>query len=217
MIMAYLVGKFRFYMKKFILLAIVFIAAGLLAYKLLSDKPTKRDETRDQPLAISKNPGAFNASFAVLLNDYFALRDALVNWDTLKADQAAYALAAKADSLPVKLIKADTNIVLTAKSLAASLSGDAKGFMGETGIEGRRQSFNVITEELYNLLRTVRYDGETIYHIRCPMAFKDSIEGFWLNNTAQIVNPYLGNKHPVYKSKMLGCGEVIDSFDLTKK
>jgi hypothetical protein len=204
-------------MKKFILLAIVFIAAGLLAYKLLSDKPTKRDEPKDQPLAIAKNSGAFNASFSELLNDYFAIKDALVNWDTLKADQAAYALAAKADSLPVKLIKADTNIILTAKSLTAMLSGDAKGFVGETGIGGRRQSFNVITEELYNLVRAVRYDGETIYHIRCPMAFRDSVEGFWLSNSAQIVNPYLGNKHPVYKSKMLGCGEVIDSFDLTKK
>ena len=49
------------------------------------------------------------------------------------------------------------------------------------------------------------------------MAFKDSIEGFWLSPTSKVVNPYLGNKHPVYKSKMLGCGEVVDSFDLTKK
>lgn len=204
-------------MKKFVLLAIVFIAAGLLAYKLLSEKPTKREEPRDQPLAISKNPGAFNAAFSVLLNDYFAIKDALVDWDTLRADQAAYALAAKADSLPVKLIKADTNIILTAQSLAASLSGDARGFVGEAGIEGRRQSFNMLTEELYNLVRTVRYDGGTIYHVRCPMAFKDSVEGFWLSNTAKIVNPYLGNKHPVYKSKMLGCGEVIDSFDVTGK
>jgi len=204
-------------MKKFVLLAIVFVVAAFLAYKLLGDKPTKHPESGEKPLAIAKNSGAFNDSFSVLLNNYFAVKDALVDWDTLKADQAAYAMAAKADSLPVRLIKADTNIILTARSLAASLSGDAKGFVGEAGIEGRRQSFNILTEELYNLLRAVRYDGGTIYHIRCPMAFKDSIEGFWLSPSAQIINPYLGNKHPVYKSKMLGCGEVVDSFDLTKK
>jgi hypothetical protein len=203
-------------MKKFILLAIVFIAAGFLAWKLLSDKPVHAAEPADKPLAISKNPSAFNDSFAVLLNNYFAVRDALVDWDTLKADQAAYTLAVKADSLPVKMIKADTNIVLTARSLAASLSGDARGFVGESGIEGRRQSFNILTEELYNLVRTINFDGETVYHIRCPMAFKDSVEGYWLSSTSQVINPYMGNKHPVYKTKMLSCGEVVDSFPAKK-
>ena len=199
-------------MKKFILLAVLFVIAGFLAYKLLSDKPVRPEEPSDKPLAISKNSGPFNDAFGVLMNDYFAMRDALVNWDTLKADQAAYALAGRADSLPVNLMKADTNIILTARSLAASLSGDAKGFVGETGIEGRRQSFNILTEELYNLVRAVRYDGEITYHMRCPMAFKDSIEGFWLNNGREIVNPYLGNKHPTYGQKMLHCGELVDSF-----
>jgi hypothetical protein len=204
-------------MKKFILLAIVFIAAGFLAWKLLSDKPVQTAGPADKPLTISKNSTAFDTAFAGLLNGYYAVHDALVDWDTLKADQAAYALAAKADSLPVKLIKADSGIVLTAQSLAASLSGDAKGFSGETGIEARRHSFDLMTEELYNLIRTVRYDQAVIYHIKCPMAFSDTIPAYWLSNTDHVVNPYLGNKHPVYKAKMMGCGEVVDSFDLTKK
>ena len=201
-------------MKKFILLAIVFLAAGFLAWKLLSDKPARPQEPADKPLAIARNSGAFNDSFAIVLNNYFAVRDALVDWDTLKADQAAAALAAKADSLPVHLIKADSGIILTAKSLAASLGGDARGFVGEAGIEGRRHSFDLMTEELYNLLRSVRYDGETIYHMKCPMAFSDSIPAYWLSDKMAIVNPYLGNKHPVYKTKMLGCGEIVDSFSL---
>lgn len=199
-------------MKKFVLLAIIFLAAGFLAWKLLSDKPARSSGPADKPLVIAKNSGAFNDSFSELLNNYFSVRDALVDWDTLKADQAAAALAAKADSLPVQLIKADSGIVLTAKSLAASLSGDAKGFIGESGIEGRRHSFDLMTEELYNLLRTVRYDQTETYHIKCPMAFNDSIPAYWLSNTSAVINPYLGNKHPVYKAKMLHCGELVDSF-----
>lgn len=199
-------------MKKFILLVVVFIAGCFLAYKLLSDKPVRQEEHKDEALRISKNSPAFNNAFDSLLGQYFAVRDALVDWDTLKADEAAYRLASKADSLPTRLLKADSSIVLTAKSLAASMSGDARGFAGESGYEGRRQSFNVLTDELYNLVRTVRYDQGEIYHIRCPMAFKDSIEGFWLSSSSHIVNPYLGNKHPVYKAKMITCGEVIDSF-----
>jgi len=199
-------------MKKFILLAIVFLAAGFLAWKLLSDKPVRPSEPADKPLAITSTTGAFNDSFALVLNSYYAVRDALVDWDTLKADQAAYALSARADSLPVQLIKADSGIILTARSLAASLSGDAKGFAGETGIEARRHSFDLMTEELYNLLRTVRYDQGEIYHIKCPMAFSDTIPAYWLSNTSAVVNPYMGNKHPTYKAKMLHCGELVDSF-----
>ena len=195
-------------MKKFILLIVVFLAACFLAYKLLSDKPVHHDEPKDKALRISKNSPAFNNAFDSLLSQYFDIRDALVDADTLRADQAAYRLAGRADSLPTQWLKADTSIILTARSLAASIGGDAKGFTGETGLEGRRQSFNVLTDELFNLVRTVHYDEAKIYHIRCPMAFKDSVEGFWLSYGTEIVNPYLGRKDP----KMLGCGEVIDSF-----
>lgn len=203
-------------MKKFILLVVVFVVACFLAYKLLSDKPMHHEEHKDEALKISKNSPAFNNAFDSLLSQYFAIRDALVNWDSLHADQAAYRLAAKADSLPTRLLKADSSIILTAKSLAVSLSGDAKGLASDTGMESRRESFNVLTDELYNLIRAVHYDEAKIYQIRCPMAFKDSIEGFWLSTSTHIANPYLGNKHPVFKAKMVTCGEVIDSFPRTQ-
>src|SRR5579872_3764356 len=145
-------------MKKFILLAVVFIAAGFLAYKLLSEKPVRQQSHEDPALQISKNSPVFNAAFDSVLNGYFTLHDALVDWDTLRADRAAFSLAVRTDSLPVRLIKGDSGIILTAQSMAASLSGDAKGFSGAPGIEARRQSFNTITDDLYNLLRAVHYD-----------------------------------------------------------
>ncbi|MHA4811993.1 DUF3347 domain-containing protein [Flavitalea flava] len=204
-------------MKKWVLLVIVLALAGLLAYKLLSDKDPGIAQKKDQPLHISKNSGAFNNAFTGLLSHYYALKDALVEWDTVKADQAAYALALKADSLPLKELKGDSTIVLTAQSLAASVGSEAKGLMGENDIEAKRRAFNMLTDELYNLIRTVRYDGEIIYHVKCPMAFKDSEEGYWLSDKNKVVNPYLGKKHPTYKDKMLGCGEVSDSLDFVGK
>jgi hypothetical protein len=200
-------------MKKFILLIVLFILAGLLLYKLLSEKNTQKEQTRDQALRINKNSNAFNTAFAQLMSEYFSMKDALVGSDTLKADQAAYALALRVDSLPLRQLKADTAILLTAKSLAAGISGEARDFSSGPGIDGRRTAFNGLTNDLYNLIRTVRYDRETIYHIRCPMAFKDSGQGFWLSNTPTIVNPYLGNKDP----KMASCGEINDSVDFAEK
>jgi hypothetical protein len=204
-------------MKKFILLLLAFIVVGFFAWKLLSDKPMKQTVKKDEPLHIGKNPSQFNDAFGELLTEYYSLKDALVDWDTVKADQAAYALAAKADSLPVKTLKADSTIIITAQSLDASVSSEAKAFTGEVGIEARRRSFNMLTDQIYTLANAVRYDGQIIYHIKCPMAFKETEEGYWLSSTSHVVNPYLGNKHPVYKNKMLGCGEVTDSVDFAKK
>ena len=203
-------------MRKIILLIVIVIVAGLLVYRLLSDKKTQQGPPPDQALRISKNSTGFDSAFAGLMNEYFAVRDALVNWDTLKADQAAARVAVKADSLPVRMLKADSNIVLTARSLAASVGGEAKGLVGEAGILGRRKSFDMMTREMFDLVRAVRYDGDKLYYIKCPMAFGDSVEGYWLNTTPEIVNPYLGNKHPTYGSKMLGCGEIMDSLNFAK-
>lgn len=201
-------------MKKWILLIVVLLVAGLLTFKLFLSKEEAKPEVKDKPLTVGRNSSGFNQAFGAMLDEYYALKDALVEWDTVKADRAAYALAQKADSLPVRLLKADTNVVATAGSLAASVGGEAKGLVGEGDIAQKRKGFNMLTDELYNLIRTVRYDGETIYHVRCPMAFNDSEEGYWLSNTNEILNPYLGKHHPKYKGTMLNCGEVTDSIDL---
>jgi hypothetical protein len=203
-------------MRKIILLIVIFIVAGLLVYKLLADRKPETGQTPDRALRISKNTSGFDSAFAGLMTEYFSVRDALVEWDSAKADEAASQVSAKAENLPLQLLKADSSIIMTAKSLAASIDAEAKGFVGEAGIAGRRHSFDMLTGELYDLVRTVQYDGEKIYHIKCPMAFGDSVEGYWLSNTAQIINPYMGKKHPSYGAKMLGCGQVMDSLDFGK-
>jgi hypothetical protein len=205
-----------FYMRKLVLLLIIFALAGVLAYKIFSHKDAPVVEKKDQPLSIGKN-SMFNTALGGLMTDYLALKDALVDWDSTRADQQATALALRADSLPFTELKADTNIIATAKTFAASVSGEAKGFAGETTLEQKRREFNMITDQLYTLLLTVKYDGQIIYHDKCPMAFNESEEGFWLSDNSKIVNPYLGRRHPVYKAKMLGCGEITDSLNFAKK
>ncbi len=205
-------------MKRLILLLLIILVGGFAVWKLFFNKPENTPQfEKDKPLAISKNSDAFTKSFSELMSSYYNLKDALVDWDTTKANQAALIMQQRADSLPAKEIKADSTIVLTAENLAGSISNEIKGFVGENTIDQKRRAFNMITDELYNLVRTVQFDGEIIYHIRCPMAFGENEEGFWLSNTSKIINPYLGNKHPKYNNKMVGCGEVVDSLDFAKK
>ncbi len=202
-------------MKKLVLLAILVALAGFVAYKLFWEKKPVVTETKDQPLRIAKNTGVFNTAFSGVLGDYYSLKDSLVEWDTAGVDHKALDLARKADSLPFKEMKADSILVVTAKSLALSVANEARGLAEETNIEQKRRAFNMLTDEMYNLVRAVHYDGQIIYHIRCPMAFNDSEEGFWLTNSNRVVNPYLGRRHPKFGAKMAGCGEITaNSIDV---
>jgi hypothetical protein len=70
----------------------------------------------------------------------------------------------------------------------------------------------MITDELYSLIRTVRYDGAPVFHMHSMMAFPDSSEAYWLSPVNKVMNPYMGKNHPVYKDKMLENGELSDSI-----
>jgi Cu(I)/Ag(I) efflux system membrane fusion protein len=96
-----------------------------------------------------------------------------------------------------------------ANSYVQTVSSEAKALVGEKGLEAKRKSFQMISDAMYDLVRTVRYDKETVYHQFCPMAF-DNAGAHWLSSTADIKNPYFGKK-------MLTCGEVKDSIDFRGK
>ena len=199
------------------MLVVIVGLAAFTAYKLLSKKETSPVEKTEGPLTISKNSDAFNTSFAKLMNDYYALKDAFVDWDSVKVNLVAQSLKKNSDSLLIRELKADSSVIQTAQSYVLSIDGEVDGLVGEKTIEQKRRSFNMLTNDIYDLVRVVKYDRETLYHIKCPMAFNDSEEAYWLSNSSKIVNPYLGRKHPTYKDKMLGCGEVTDSLDFAKK
>ncbi|HEX8461697.1 MAG TPA: hypothetical protein VF623_09710, partial [Segetibacter sp.] len=114
-----------------------------------------------------------------------------------------------ADSLNLKEVKADSNILQMADSYVQTVSSEAKALVGEKDIEGKRKSFQMISDAMYDLVRTIRFDKEVVYHQFCPMAFNDA-GAYWLSPTADIKNPYFGKK-------MLTCGEVKDSIDFRGK
>ncbi len=200
-------------MKKALLLVLVLAAALAITYLLLRrSSPAETVEKRDEPLSVSSNSAAFTRSFSAVMDNYYKLSDAFVDWDTVAIRARSNKLAISVDSLHLKQLKADTAVVETAENLVQSILGEITGLNGETLMEEKKRELNMITDELYSLIRTVRYDGGVIYHMRCPIAFRDSSEGYWLSPNDKVVNPYMGKNHPVYKDKMLGSGEVSDSI-----
>lgn len=208
-------------MKKFLIGIFALAVIGIIVDKIFFSK--KADTVADAPkqaaLSSSKNSAAFNDSFEKLLNGYFSLKEALADYDTGRANVAAIQVAGYADSLKTNEIKGDStgDIRKTAADFAGTISGSAKGLKGETDLTKKKREFSMISEALYNLVRTVRYDKQKLYHQHCPMAFNDEEEAWWISNSNQIDNPYLGRKHPKYKATMTGCGDITDSLDFSKQ
>ena len=179
--------------------------------------PEQKNDTNQQTsqkTSQSKNSDSFNHSFEKLLTSYYSLKDALVEYDTVQANAASRDIAGYADSLQSLHFTSDSSgsTQETAKNYAATIIGSALGLVGESDLQNKKKEFQMISDAMYDLARTVKYDGQTIYHQHCPMAFNDEVEAYWLSNSSTIVNPYLGKKHPKYKSGMVGCGDVTDSL-----
>jgi hypothetical protein len=181
------------------------IALAVLAACGGEDKNASADTQPEAPLAQSKNYETFNSSFSNFLNNYYHLKDALVLSNEQLAIEQAKRLASSADSVNLAELKADPSIIEMAKQSAQTISTEAKALAGQKDLEAKRKSFQAISDNMYDLVRTVRYDRETVYHQFCPMAFNDA-GAYWLSRTSDIKNPYFGKK-------MLTCGEVKDSVD----
>lgn len=204
-------------MKKFIIALVVLAVVAFGIYWLTAKPKDTKEDKEPVPIAVNNESGPFQAAFGSLMSTYYSLKDGFVNWDTAAANKAAIAIQVHADSLPYNELKAtDSSIIETARAFSQSISAEAKGILGEQNIEQKRRSFYTLSENLYNLVRTVKYNGEVIFHQHCPMAFNDAEEAFWLSNSNEVVNPYLGTSHPKYKAGMLHCGDIPDSLDFRK-
>ncbi len=198
-------------MKRAFAFVLVIAALGIGAYFLFFRKEKEDRGPSDQPLTIGENTGSFNQSFNNLLTAYFSVKDALVASDTSLANKAAGALILAADSLKTNEIIGDSTgaIKATANDFAGTISGWAKGLRGENGIEAKRKEFEMISDALWSLTRTVKYAGQKVYYQYCPMAF-DNKGAYWMSKERQIKNPYFGDK-------MLECGSIEDSLDYSHK
>jgi hypothetical protein len=73
----------------------------------------------------------------------------------------------------------------------------------------------MVGEALRDFLTQSGYDAAPVYVQTCPMAFRDSEPASWLSDSREILNPFLGRRHPKYGAGMLHCGELTDSLGLT--
>lgn len=190
-----------YYMKTYIMYGTWLLLAACSS----SNDKAKLPIQSQGPLEKSANSDVFNRSFGKLLEGYYSLKENFVEEKDSLITQSAKSLMVSVDSLEIDSLKADSNIVATAKIYTQGMSSELKGLLGEKDIEAKRKSFQMLGDQLYDLIRTVQYDKTVIYLYFCPMAFNHQGAN-WLSNSVEIRNPYI-------PKKMLTCGEVKDSIN----
>lgn len=142
--------------------------------------------------------GNFGISLKGVYKDYLKLKDAFVETDAEKAGSLA-------EILLVNINTTDSN-PLTEEQLKQWLRGKemiVKGLniiKGEKDINKQREGFSIVSEGMYNNLKTFGLKDLTIYQQHCPMAFEKQGAN-WLSDKETVANPYFGNQ-------MKECGEV---------
>src|SRR4030095_10793979 len=137
-------------MKK--VLAILAILLLLIAgYFWYAFKSGRKGPKRPKPVAlvVSKHSDAFNQSVQELLDDYYNLSEAFVNWDTVAVNRYGNELKISLDSLKVEDLKVDTTGIYESviEPLANSKSETAT-IVSSASIDDKRVSFNRLSENL---------------------------------------------------------------------
>lgn len=203
-------------MKKLLFfLVVVVIAAGVywLFFKPAGNNTSTVATQEDAPIVSKKHSQTFNDRVSAAVNSYLLMKDAFVNADSVAAKAEAVNFKGLVSEIPLAELNSDqSQIADAARQQVSDIQANVEPIeKGETLAEMRRDFF-MVSENLYPFLKTIGYEGEKLYWENCPMAFGEGEEANWLSNSPEISNPYLGNKHPVYKSAMVNCGEVKDSI-----
>ncbi len=186
-----------------LIISIILIACSNSAQKV-NDRATQVTSLRTRTNSI-----AFNKSFKPFLNTYFQLKDNFIAENDLLIDSSGKKLMNAIDSVKLQEINDDSTVKYTAQTYMEGIKAELIGLLGERQRDAKLKSFQMISEQLYNLIRTVQFDGEVIYYLYCPTAFKND-GASWISNLSVIINPYLS-------SSKLDCGELRDSIDFRRK
>ena len=205
-------------MKKLLLVVVVLVIAlvGAWYFGLFKGKD-KPSGPKPEGLTVSKHSNSFNESMSKTMDSYYALTESFVNWDTVKINTSLADLRTSVDSLRIQEMEKDSAIYPTVQSQWESIKAEISGMQADTSLYERREDLNMLSQQLFDLLRIVKYDAAKVFYQECPMALNNyESSAFWLSANSETKsrrNPYLGLHDPKYGKAMLTCGQTRDSIN----
>jgi flagellar basal body-associated protein FliL len=208
-------------MKKVLILVLVLLLALIGAWYFgLFTKKDDAPSAKPSGLSVSEHTESFNQSVNRAMDAYYRLTEAFVNWDTGKVNINLAEFRSAVDNIRIQEMEKDSAIYPTVQSQWEGIKAEIAGMQVDTSLKERREDLNSLSQQLYDLLRIVKYDAAKVYYQECPMALNNyESSAFWLSadgETKKRRNPYLGLHDPKYGRSMLTCGTTRDSINFAK-
>jgi hypothetical protein len=183
---------------------IITISVLIMAACNPSSKQEKQGAQADQGVLQAPYATQFYDSLQLTLDTYYDLTDGLTSGNITYANKWAGLLKQHIDSLPLHTLQMDSTRLEQMKTNTGSISAELAGILGEKTLEEKRVGFEMVSDMLFDLVKTTGLKGKTVYRQYCPMAFNDR-GAYWLSKSTKPENPYFGKE-------MLSCVQVTDSL-----
>ncbi len=159
--------------------------------------PMENKMDEKAPISIQKEKSPIQSVF----NNYFTVKDALVNTDAKAASTKAGDLVKALNT--VKMNELETDVHMVWMKVMKDLTADAKKIADSKKIEDQRKTLIPLTKNIYALMKVAKTETPTYYQF-CPMA-NGGKGANWLSKENEVKNPYYG-------SEMLTCGKVVETI-----
>jgi hypothetical protein len=170
--------------------AVLLLLAGLIRLLFFAGSGgSSNNEPPPQPVNVGKHSMSFNLAMQKVLASYFFLEDAIMKNDSSATRLQAMQLKSALDSFSLDDLKKDSVIYLTAQQPYENCRAEVNSMIADPSPEEKKSSFNIFSQELFQLLNTVKYDQEKIYWLECENAFGEK-PGDWLSRSEKGTNPY---------------------------
>lgn len=136
-----------------------------------------------------------------ILDNYFELKDALVNTDGNTASVKATTLVTALNA--VKMDKLEMEVHMVWMKVLKDIKEDAEHIADTKDVKHQRDHFITLSKNMYSLIKVSKPDTPTYYQF-CPMA-NDGKGANWLSKENAVKNPYYG-------SQMLTCGKTVETI-----
>ena len=146
---------------------------------------------------ISKTDSKLNAVF----ESYFSLKDELVKTDGVAAAVKAKLLFSSLNQVKGNELPKDVQKVWM--KVMKNVMADVKGIAATEDVKAQRVLFLSLSKKMYDLVKVAKFESPVYYQF-CPMA-NEGKGANWLSKENVIKNPYYG-------SKMLKCGEIVETI-----
>ncbi|MEX0929314.1 MAG: DUF3347 domain-containing protein [Balneolales bacterium] len=162
-------------------------------------EPAQPDRQNLDP--VYETPAEFKSQLSLALDEYFGLKDALVNSNAGQAAAFAQAFGENLHDVPGENLSDEAGSVWSGSR--DILYDQSRQISQLNNVTEQRKAFDSLSTALIQSMEAFGPFENAIYQQTCPMAGDGSAD--WLSLSGDIENPYYG-------AEMLNCGAIVRTW-----